>query len=72
MILGPEGHITIIDDPLDDKYYPANPHVEQPCSDNPQPCGCNPCCCNDCQGTCHHMVEEYEKERRKKGNDYEF
>ncbi|KKL07441.1 hypothetical protein LCGC14_2586000, partial [marine sediment metagenome] len=24
-----------------DMTYQANPHVEQPCGDNPQPCGCN-------------------------------
>ncbi len=50
-----------------DMTYQANPHVEQPCGDNPQPCGCNPYYCNDCQGTCHHMVEAYEKGREERG-----
>ncbi len=50
-----------------DEYYPAEPHVEQPCTDNPQSCGCNVCCCSDCQGSCYHMWEEYEQELREAG-----
>ncbi len=50
-----------------DIYYPADPHVEDPCADNPQPCGCNVCCCPDCQSSCHHMWEAYEEEMKRLG-----
>lgn len=37
-------------------------HTEQPCKDNPQPCGCNPCCCPMHQGVCDHLQEQYARD----------
>ena len=32
-------------------------HVDEPCNDNPQDCGCGfLCCCDQCQGACIHTA----------------